>query len=658
MSLEKQLRNDTAKEGADSGPSQLPDATRSKMEGSFGQSFADVKVHQNSDRVGGSVHASAQGSDLHFASGKFNPGTAQGDKLVAHELAHVVQQRGGGQSVQAFHESDRSGLLEKDADAAADRAAGGQPAGVQFRANSHTAQLFESWEHGELGDAGGGGKTVTVKCGITLSYGQVVQLSGDFYGSPEAHKNADKTELTRLLAALKTEKDQVAASGAAHKPTEDQENANNKAYQGATAWREETKYDKYGSAQGKKGALAGTDDKSYLGLAGDNSSHFSPENVSKNWRPRHDKAMEIASAGFKASHAGGAANPAEKKDPAHDGQKDQPGTGAHAKEQLDQKAAKPPGQAKEEPKAVNAHDGGDKLNEALLTDGFGCHFLTDAFSSGHLVSGVVGRKTGDAFWNAHNSEIIATLKAAANEDYPHVPHQIVNFAIDKVTGLADFKANHGSLCLKLVHDALNATKVTVSNPRGDQWEAMGDAHMIGSPGSTKYGAEAVKLSREAVEESAQKGKASDPYAALQVVPSNVSFAGKSQPLEQFATDPKIFEGVLRAQILKAGVENPLYQLIRGNVGLAVDTLKQKAGDTYDNAKAKVTGTAEKVKDWGEEKAHQVADGASAAKDYAVDKAKQAGNAISSGASKVKDGVSSGVSSGKKYLSDKWHSLWN
>ena len=35
------------------------------------------------------------GSDIHFAPGHYNPHSIQGQQLLGHELAHVLQQRAG-----------------------------------------------------------------------------------------------------------------------------------------------------------------------------------------------------------------------------------------------------------------------------------------------------------------------------------------------------------------------------------------------------------------------------------------------------------------------------------------------------------------------------------------------------------------------------------
>src|SRR5689334_19330101 len=78
--------------GGGAGAGRLDDATRSRMEGSFGVGFGDVNVHANSPKVSGGTEAFTEGRDVHFAPGKYNPGSSNGNWLIAHELAHVVQQ--------------------------------------------------------------------------------------------------------------------------------------------------------------------------------------------------------------------------------------------------------------------------------------------------------------------------------------------------------------------------------------------------------------------------------------------------------------------------------------------------------------------------------------------------------------------------------------
>jgi hypothetical protein len=74
--------------------STLDSTTRTSMESSFGTRFDDVRVHHDSesDTLNRSISAKAftTGSDIFFSQNA-NPSDSQ---LLAHELTHVVQQRG------------------------------------------------------------------------------------------------------------------------------------------------------------------------------------------------------------------------------------------------------------------------------------------------------------------------------------------------------------------------------------------------------------------------------------------------------------------------------------------------------------------------------------------------------------------------------------
>ncbi len=78
--------------------STLPSFSRTFMEGRFGVDFGSVRVHTGAEAhdLNRSLHAYAftSGSDIFFADGQFRPGTTDGDRLLAHELTHVVQQTG------------------------------------------------------------------------------------------------------------------------------------------------------------------------------------------------------------------------------------------------------------------------------------------------------------------------------------------------------------------------------------------------------------------------------------------------------------------------------------------------------------------------------------------------------------------------------------
>lgn len=90
--LQEQLRLAKGKGAA------LPDDLRSEMEGELGISLASVRIHTDSHAVGLCQQLSAQaftyGYDIFFNAGKYNPNSPEGKRLLAHELAHVVQQKG------------------------------------------------------------------------------------------------------------------------------------------------------------------------------------------------------------------------------------------------------------------------------------------------------------------------------------------------------------------------------------------------------------------------------------------------------------------------------------------------------------------------------------------------------------------------------------
>ena len=101
--------------------------TRRFMEASFGHDFGAVRLHTDKRATDSAdaVNASAYtiGEDIVIGKGQPSPETFDGKKLLAHELAHVVQQSRGG-ATPVLHSS---GPHERDADAAATAAAAGQP---------------------------------------------------------------------------------------------------------------------------------------------------------------------------------------------------------------------------------------------------------------------------------------------------------------------------------------------------------------------------------------------------------------------------------------------------------------------------------------------------------------------------------------------------
>ena len=104
----------------------LDGAVRERLAPGLGDPLADVRVHEGPDADhlarAVSARAFAVGSDLFFAEGEHRPGTSEGNRLLAHELTHVVQQRGAPTSG-PLSVSQPGDALEREADRAADELA-------------------------------------------------------------------------------------------------------------------------------------------------------------------------------------------------------------------------------------------------------------------------------------------------------------------------------------------------------------------------------------------------------------------------------------------------------------------------------------------------------------------------------------------------------
>jgi hypothetical protein len=107
----------------------MPGPVRKRMESAFSTRFDSVRFHTDtnaahlSDRL--NARAFTVGEHVAFGGGEFRPGTMAGDALIAHELAHVVQQgHHGATPAGPFHKGEPGGgqpasAFEDDADLSA-----------------------------------------------------------------------------------------------------------------------------------------------------------------------------------------------------------------------------------------------------------------------------------------------------------------------------------------------------------------------------------------------------------------------------------------------------------------------------------------------------------------------------------------------------------
>ena len=117
--------------GADGG-APLPDAVRGKYEKTFNTSLSDVRVHSGkyaatlTNDVGATAYA--RGNNIFMGAGK-DPQDPANSKLLAHEVAHTVQQRGA-TATGAVPTTTPGDPAEREADKAADAATSGESASV------------------------------------------------------------------------------------------------------------------------------------------------------------------------------------------------------------------------------------------------------------------------------------------------------------------------------------------------------------------------------------------------------------------------------------------------------------------------------------------------------------------------------------------------
>ena len=318
----------------------LAPAFQQDMEQRFGHDFSRVRVHsggaaeQSTQEV--NAHAYTVGHDIVFGAGQFAPETSGGQRLIAHELTHVVQQKNLSNRVQRYEAGEHAQLGETQAElqaafaptsyivqkgeklrtiaekfeiTVAELKEANKDKLKKWPASDGSGRMIEGFNVGEkisipqrLNDfakAATKDKSATFTVnGVVLDYGVGIAM-GDLFESPEQMVKASPTELQGLAALIKREQ----ISGKAVTTEE---------WQKATGGR-------------------------FLNMAKKNISHFAPP-----------------SAGLVSPSAAGAASSDHKSE-----------------------------WEKHHGAALDMSRAGNKDN-ALMTNAFGDHFLTDAFSATSL----------------------------------------------------------------------------------------------------------------------------------------------------------------------------------------------------------------------------------------------------------------------------------
>src|ERR1700716_938458 len=140
------------------GGSPLDRDTRGFMESRLGADFSDVRVHTDGKATESArsvqAYAYTVGNDVVFQSDKYAPDSDSGQRMLAHELTHVVQQRSGPVDgtpapggIKVSHPSDS---FERAAESTADRVMSAQPVSAPMTGASSSVQRLAPEEEQPL----------------------------------------------------------------------------------------------------------------------------------------------------------------------------------------------------------------------------------------------------------------------------------------------------------------------------------------------------------------------------------------------------------------------------------------------------------------------------------------------------------------------------
>lgn len=134
-----------------SGGEALDSRVQSDLEEKFNENFSGVRIHTGSgaDALSRELGARAftTGGDIFFRAGAYNPGSEGGQRLIAHELTHVLQQ--GGQAAEGnapFRVNPPGDVFEQEADSLAERVLTPGAGGLQRQEEEEAIQMQEEEE--------------------------------------------------------------------------------------------------------------------------------------------------------------------------------------------------------------------------------------------------------------------------------------------------------------------------------------------------------------------------------------------------------------------------------------------------------------------------------------------------------------------------------
>lgn len=169
----------------------LDPSTREFMESRFGYDFGAVRIHaeNNASASAESLGALAYtvGQKIVFQKGMYSPQTRSGQKLIAHELTHVVQQ--GNAATGVLQRQEEKGAEEEKKDAGEVIAEGLKTVAEQAKDNNPQVKKeiikpLEKWGKGKWESLSTGEKTAGVSFGVAT----IGLTAGSLLADPKGRK--------------------------------------------------------------------------------------------------------------------------------------------------------------------------------------------------------------------------------------------------------------------------------------------------------------------------------------------------------------------------------------------------------------------------------------------------------------------------------------
>lgn len=117
----------------------LPAEPRARLERGLGVDLGEVQVHTDAPAANTArslgARAFASGQNVYFAAGEYDPKSETGFRLLAHEVVHTLQQRGGGTAAERSV-SQPGDASEREADVVGDAVADGATVPISVSATS------------------------------------------------------------------------------------------------------------------------------------------------------------------------------------------------------------------------------------------------------------------------------------------------------------------------------------------------------------------------------------------------------------------------------------------------------------------------------------------------------------------------------------------